>query len=41
MSKYSNIQFMDVRVSFKESIFQVMYQLPDEIVNKNSISKCP
>lgn len=41
LSNYSNVQFGDDRVSFKKSMSQVMYQLPDEIADKISISECP
>lgn len=41
LGNYSNVQFGDDRVSFKKSMSQVMYQLPDEIADKIAISECP
>jgi len=41
LSNYSNVQFGDDRVSFKKSMSQVMYQLPDEIADKICISESP
>mmetsp|Transcript_5591 Transcript_5591/g.8791 ORF Transcript_5591/g.8791 Transcript_5591/m.8791 type:complete len:323 (-) Transcript_5591:65-1033(-) len=41
LGNYSNVQFGDDRVSFKKSMSQVMYQLPDEIADKMTISECP
>lgn len=41
LGNYSNVQFGDDRVSFKKSMSQVMYQLPDEIADKMTISDCP
>jgi len=41
LGNYSNVQFGDDRVSFKKSMSQVMYQLPDEIAEKMTISDCP
>ena len=41
LGNYSNVQFGDDRVSFKKSMSQVMYQLPEEIAEKMTISECP
>jgi len=45
LGNYSNVQFGDDRVSFKKSMSQVMYQLPDEIADKMTITEkdlaCP
>lgn len=38
LGNFSNVQFGDDRVSFKKSMSQVMYQLPDEEI---TISDCP
>mmetsp|Transcript_30842 Transcript_30842/g.65162 ORF Transcript_30842/g.65162 Transcript_30842/m.65162 type:complete len:366 (+) Transcript_30842:280-1377(+) len=41
LGNYSNVKFGDERVSFKKSMSQVMYQLPDEIADILTISECP
>ena len=41
LGNYSNVQFGDDRVSFKKSISQVMYHLPEEIADKMTINECP
>ena len=41
LGNYSNVQFGDDRVSFKKSMSQVMYQLPDEIAETMTISEGP
>lgn len=41
LGNWSNVQFGDDRVSFKKSMSQVMYQLPDEIADIMTISECP
>jgi len=41
LGNYSNVQFGDDRVSFKKSMSQVMYQLPDEVADTLTINECP
>ena len=41
LGNFSNVQFGDDRVSFKKSMSQVMYQLPDEIADTMEIHDCP